>query len=220
MPFLRRGRAPAGAASLSRPSPGRWSTRLSRCPDRAGLHLFHDLGGFRDVSGHPGFGPVSLGAANIDHVVLTRRPRLVIDAKGTGAGTLTTDARGRGVLVQEDGTERPEPWLDTAKMHSAAAVLIRLTGLRGWPVWVDARCHGYDPQVLRARAFRPGGTICPSVTSIADPWDRVLAVPQPPGRPSAVAALCGISPAAGCHRIDGRADGLLVSVGPRRILGV
>ncbi len=161
---------------------------LSRRPDRAGLHLFHDLGGFRDVAGH-GFGPVSLGTANIDHVVLSGARWLVIDAKGTGAGTLTTDARGRGVLVQEDGAERPEPWLDTTKMRSAAAVLIRLTGLRGWPVWVSPDATGHDPQVLKARAFRYGGTIC----SIADVYggslDKVLPAPQPPADLDAVAML-------------------------------
>ena len=162
--------------------------RLSRRPDRAGLHLFHDLGGFRDVAGH-GFGPVSLGAANIDHVVLTGARWLVIDAKGTGAGTLTTDARGRGLLVQADGTERPEPWLDLAMMHSAAVVLTRLTGLRGWPVWVTPDATGHDPQVLKARAFKRGGTICSIGDVYAGSLDTVLPLPQPPAASDAVAAL-------------------------------
>ncbi|MGH3254829.1 MAG: hypothetical protein ACRDOU_05365 [Streptosporangiaceae bacterium] len=51
---------------------------LTDRPDSAGLHLFHDLGGFRSVAGH-GFGPVSLGTANIDHVVLSGAGWLVID---------------------------------------------------------------------------------------------------------------------------------------------
>jgi hypothetical protein len=161
---------------------------LSRRPDRAGLHLFHDLGGFRAVTG-PGRGPVGLGTANIDHVVLSGARWLVIDAKGTGAGTLTTDARGRGVLVQADGAERPEPWLDTTKMRSAAAVLIRLTGLRGWPAWVTPDATGHDPQVLKARAFRHGGTICSIGDVYSGSLDKVLPLPQPPADPDAVTAL-------------------------------
>ncbi len=82
---------------------------LSRRPDRAGLHLFHDLGGFRDVAGH-GFGPVSLGTANIDHVVLSGAQWLLIDAKGTGPGSsrLTPGAAGSssgltGPRIRSDG---------------------------------------------------------------------------------------------------------------------
>ena len=161
---------------------------LSRRPDRAGLHLFHDLGGFREVAGH-GFGPVSLGPANIDHVVLTGARWLVIDAKGTGAGTLTTDARARGLLVQADGTERPEPWLDLAMMHSAAAVLTRLTGLRGWPVWVTPDVTSHDPELLRARAFRRGGTICSISDVYSGSLDKILPPPQPPASPASVEAL-------------------------------
>lgn len=97
---------------------------------------------------------MSLGAANVDHVVLSGARWRVIDAKGTGAGTLTTDARGRGLLIQADGAQRPEPWLDLVVMHSIAAVLARLTGMRGWPVWVTPDATSHDPQVLRARAFR------------------------------------------------------------------
>jgi hypothetical protein len=81
---------------------------LAGRPDCAGLHLFHDLGGFRDVAGH-GYGPVSLGSANIDHVVLSGGQWLLADAKGTAAGILTTDARGRGLLIQADGAERSQP---------------------------------------------------------------------------------------------------------------
>ena len=150
--------------------------------------MFHDLGGFREVAGH-GRGPISLGAANIDHVVLSGAHWLVIDAKGTGAGTLTTDARGRGQLVRADGTERPEPWLDLAGMHSAAAVLSRLTGLRGWPVWVTPDATSYDPEVLKARAFRRGGTICSIGDVYGGSLDEVLPMPQPSADPAAVAAL-------------------------------
>jgi hypothetical protein len=161
---------------------------LSRRPDCAGLHLFHDLGGFRDVAGH-GYGPVSLGKTNIDHVVLSGAQWLLIDAKGTGAGVLTTDSAGKGVLIRADGTAEPQRWLDSARERSAAGILVRLTGLRGWPVWVlpDATAHG--PAMTKARAFRTGGTI----TNISDVYggslDEVLAAPQPPADPEAVAAL-------------------------------
>ena len=66
--------------------------------------MFHDLGGFRNVAGH-GLRPVSLGSTNIDHVVLSGARWLLVDAKGTGAGTLTLDTLGRGVLIQADGTK-------------------------------------------------------------------------------------------------------------------
>jgi len=163
----------------------RW---LSGRPDSAELHLFHDLSGFRDVAGH-GFGPVSLGTANIDHVILSGAGWLVIDDKATAAGTLTTDDRGRGVLIEENGARRPEPWLDSTKMRSAAAILVRLTGLRGSPVWVTPDATRHDPGVLEARAFRYGGTIC-SIGEVAAGFlaDR-LPVPQPPAAPCVVAAL-------------------------------
>jgi hypothetical protein len=170
----------AAAAALEH-----WLTRRRDC---AGLHLFHDLGGFRDVAGH-GYGPVSLGTANMDHVVLSGAGWLLVDAKGTGGGTLTIDARGRGVLVQADGAERPEPWLDNSKMYSAAGVLMRLTGHRGCAVWVVPDATRLDPGVLKARAFRYGGTIC----SISEVRNGRLAerfpVPQPPADPEVVTAL-------------------------------
>ncbi len=161
---------------------------LSRRPDCGGLQLFHDLGGFRDVAGH-GYGPVSLGRTNIDHVVLSGARWLLIDAKETAAGTLTTGAAGKGVLIQADGTERPEPWLDNTKMNSAAGILVRLTGLQGWPLWVVPDATKYDRGVLKARAFRHGGSICTISEVYGGSLDEVLAVPQRPAGPEAVAAL-------------------------------
>jgi hypothetical protein len=161
---------------------------LSGRLDCAGLHLFHDLGGFRDVTGC-GLPPLSLGTANIDHVILSGGRWLVVDAKGTAPGTLTTDGAGRGVLIEPDGSRRAEPWLDNTKMRSAAGVLVRLTGLRGWPVWVVPTATKHDPEVLKARAFRPGGAIC-TISDVYDgALDQVLAVPQPPADPAAVVAL-------------------------------
>ena len=161
---------------------------LSRRADCAGLHLFHDLGGFRDITGH-GLPPVSLGTANIDHVILSGARWILVDAKGTGAGTLTTDSAGKGVLIQQDGSSRPEPWLDNTKTRSAAGILVRLTGLRGWPVWVVPDATGHDPGVLKARAFAPGGAICTISDVYSGSLDQVLAVPQPPADPAGVAAL-------------------------------
>jgi hypothetical protein len=167
---------------------------LSRRPDRSGLHLFHDLGGFRDVAGH-GFGPVSLGSTNIDHVILSGYQWLMVDAKGTGAGTLTTDARGRGVLIRADGTAQPEPWLDSTKARSAAGVLARLTGLRGRPTWIVPDVTATDdPEVLKARAFKYGGIICPISEVYGAELDKVFPVPQPPATPDAVAALARYLP--------------------------
>jgi len=162
---------------------------LSRRPDRSGLHLFHDLGGFDAVTGF-GWGPLSLGSANMDHVILSSQRWVLVDAKGLGAGTLTTDARFCGILIQQDGTELLQRWMDVRTERSAAGVLVRLTGLRGWPVWVLPDVTTLDVDKLpAARAFRAGGT----VTQIADIYAgglvKVLRVPQPPADPAIVAAL-------------------------------
>jgi hypothetical protein len=175
---------------------------LARRPDCAGLHLFHDLGGFRNVAGH-GLRPVSLGSTNIDHVVLSGARWLLVDAKGTGAGTLTLDTLGRGVLIQADGTERPEPWLDSTRTRAGAGVLVRLTGLRGWPVWVVPDATKHDPEVLKARAFGPGGAICTISDVYSGELDKVLDVPQPPADPDAVAALARYLSAAPASAAEG-----------------
>jgi hypothetical protein len=161
---------------------------LSRRPDCTGLHLFHDLSGFRNVTGH-GLPPVSLGTANIDHVILSGARWLLVDAKGTAAGTLTTDSAGKGVLIKPDGSTYPEPWLDNTRTRSAAGVLVRLTGLRGRPVWVVPDATKHDREVLRARAFGPGGAICTIGDLYEGSLDELLATPQPPADPDAVAAL-------------------------------
>jgi hypothetical protein len=74
-------------------------------------------------------------------------------------------------------------------MNSAAGILLRLTGLQGWPVWVVPDATRYDPEVLKARAFRYGGTICTISEVYSGSLDEVLPVPQPPADPLAVAAL-------------------------------
>ena len=73
---------------------------LADAPDH--YHLLHDLTGFGTVAARPdlGLGPMDVGGANIDHVVLTGAGWLMVNAKGTGKGTLRLDERGCGVLVQ------------------------------------------------------------------------------------------------------------------------
>jgi hypothetical protein len=133
---------------------------------------------------------MSLGTANIDHVVLSGAQWLLVDAKGMGAGTLTLDARGCGMLIRPDGAVQPQQWLDSGKARAAAGVLFRLTGLRGWPVWVLPDATTLGPRITEARVFGAGGG---TVTQISDIYSRslddVLPVPQPPADPDVVAAL-------------------------------
>ena len=162
---------------------------LSRRPDSAGLHLFHDLGGFRDVAGH-GLPPVSLGTANIDHVILSGARWLLVDAKGTAAGTLTTDSVGKGVLIQADGSKRPEPWLDNTRTRSAAGVLVRLTGLRGWPVWVVPTARSTTRRFSRRGPSGPAEPSAPSATCTTGRWIRYWPS-RGPGSRRGSRAVCG-----------------------------
>ena len=93
------------------------------------------------------------------------------------------------MLIQPDGSTRPEPWLDNGKTRSAAGGLVRLTGLRGWPVWVVPDGTKNDPGVFKSRAFRDGGSICTIGDVYDGSLDQLLAAPQPPADPAAVAAL-------------------------------
>jgi hypothetical protein len=132
----------------------RWLT------DRAEpAHLFHDLTGFCGVEGND-LPPVSLGNANIDHVILTGVGWIMVNAKGCGAGTLGTDQQGRGILSQPGGTVKRQGWLDSRESYSHAGVLVRLTGLRGYPVWlVPDATDTSDPSLPGARCLRLGGAI-------------------------------------------------------------
>jgi len=58
-------------------------------------------------------------------VVLAGAQWLLIDSKGMGAGTLTTDLDGRGVLIRADGTAEPQKWLNSRAERSAAGILAR-----------------------------------------------------------------------------------------------
>jgi hypothetical protein len=126
---------------------------------RGACHLFHDLTGLEAVSGH-GYGPMGLGAGNIDHVILDAEMAVTIDAKGIGGGKLTVDDQGHGVLIRPDGSCVPQPWMDTRRNYSYVAVMYRLTGLPGHLVWVVPAAVDLDEHALgRARCFADGGSI-------------------------------------------------------------
>jgi nuclease-like protein len=130
----------------------RW---LARRSDE--VHVFHDLVGLNNVSG-AGLKPLSLGGSNIDHLVLTGDGWLMIDAKGCGAGSLQVHD-GKGVLMRDDGTSTPQPWMDDRTAYSRAGVPYRLTeGKGGAAVWVLPRVTTYDhPSFQRARFLSRGG---------------------------------------------------------------
>jgi hypothetical protein len=147
--LLKDGARKYGAADASR---GRFIERavaralehwLSRRPDCARLHLFHDLRGFHAVTGH-GYGPISLGTANIDHVVLSGAQWLLIDAKGNGCRDLDDRlARPRGAY--------PCRWdLRAAGMarQSDGAVSCRGPRAHDGPSWLAGvgAAGRYDPQ--------------------------------------------------------------------------
>ena len=164
----------------------RW---LASRPDAASFHLFHDLGDFNNVSGH-GYGPMSLGTLNIDHLVLSGAGCLIIDAKGTGAGTLTVNDQGRGVLRRPDGTERPEPWMDKVKTKAVIGAVFRVLGFGGHPVWVLPDVTILDQENLsKARVFRYGAHICSVSEVYSGELDQFFPGPQPPAAPAEVVAL-------------------------------
>ena len=129
----------------------RW---LANRPDD--VHVFHDLVGLNDIRG-AGLRPLSLGGTNIDHLVLTSDGWLMIDAKGCGAGDLQVHD-GKGVLVREDGTRTPQPWMDDRAAYSRAGIPYRLTeGKPGSAVWVLPRATTYGhPSVHKARFLSRG----------------------------------------------------------------
>ena len=164
----------------------RW---LAGRPDAGSFHLFHDLGNFNNVSGH-GYGPMSLGRLNIDHLVLTGAACVMVDAKGTGAGVLAVNDQGRGVLRLPDGTERPEPWMDKAKTKAVMGVLCRVVGFAGHPVWVLPDWTVPDPDsITTARVFRYGAYICNVSEVDAGGLDQFFPGLQPPADLAEVAAL-------------------------------
>ncbi|HZE16337.1 MAG TPA: hypothetical protein VE197_11830, partial [Mycobacterium sp.] len=103
---------------------------------------------------------LNLGTTNIDHLLLTGAGWAMIDAKGCGAGTLQTNERGKGILVDPAGKIRPQPWMDDAHSYSRAGIPYRLTeGKPGWLVWVLPETIQYDRSVLKARFIQRTGSV-------------------------------------------------------------
>jgi hypothetical protein len=70
-------------------------------------------------------------------------------------------------------------------------------------VWVVPDATKHDPEVLKARAFGPGGAICTISDVYSGELDKVLDVPQPPADPDAVAALARYLSAAPASAAEG-----------------
>jgi len=124
------------------------------------VHVFHDLVGLNGVSAIRNLAhlssrqrkPLSLGTMNIDHLLLAGGTWLLIDAKGCGAGDLQVRAR-KGLLVQSDGTEVPQPWMNKRANYSQLGVVFRLTeGKSGGAAWVVPRTTTHhSPSIVQAR---------------------------------------------------------------------
>jgi hypothetical protein len=157
------GRSIATAAAKYRPGDARRGAWFEGITGRAlerwlatrsdEVHLFHDLGGFRNVAGH-GYKPLSLGTANLDHVILTASGWVLVNAKGCGAGSLGLDENGNGTLTKADGSVQPQGWLDDGRSYSQMGVLVRLTGLTGCAVWLLPDATEIDPALAHARCAR------------------------------------------------------------------
>ncbi|WP_152990674.1 nuclease-related domain-containing protein [Sphaerimonospora mesophila] len=155
------------------------------------FHLFHDLEGLNQVRG-AGMKPLSLGSANIDHVVLTGATWLIIDAKGCGAGTLGLDTDGKGMLVKADGTAVPQRWLDDRRAYSRGGIIYRLTGgLRGGTAWIVPDTTLLHPSIKHATCSTPGkgGPVLPMRAITDGYFDRYFPAPQPAADPAHIEAL-------------------------------
>lgn len=82
---------------------------------------------------------MTIGDANIDHLILSGSGFVAVNAKSSTAGTLTTDERSCGVLVHEDGSTRPAPWLNSRRDYSALGIVVRLTCLPGTTLWLASK---------------------------------------------------------------------------------
>lgn len=163
---------------------------LAGRPDE--VHVFHDLVGLNNVIG-AGLKPISLGGSNIDHLVVTGGDWLMIDAKGCGAGSLQVHD-GKGVLVREDGSRSPQPWMDDRKAYSRAGVPFRLTeGKGGVAIWVVPQATAYDhpsfptARFLAHRNARLG--VLNDAEVAAGELDAELPVPAAPADPRDVDRL-------------------------------
>jgi hypothetical protein len=172
------------------------------------VHVFHDLVGLNDISGAR-LGPVSLGGTNIDHLILTGRRWLMIDAKGCGAGSLRVHA-GKGVLVRGDGTHASQPWMDDRTAYSRAGIPFRLTeGKAGLAVWVVPQATAYsDPSVVQARFLTRCGqcTVLNDAEVRAGELDALLPPPADSADPRDVERLLAYVSAPDVeYRLDPRA---------------
>ncbi|MFI6883857.1 nuclease-related domain-containing protein [Streptosporangium canum] len=162
----------------------RW---LTSRPDH--FDLFHDLTGFHQVRG-AGLKPLSLGSANLDHVVLTGATWLIIDAKGCGAGTLGVDSGGNGMLVKPNGTAVPQKWLDDGRAYSRAGIIYRLTdGMRGQTAWIVPDTTLLHPSVQQAACSTRGGIVLPMRALTDGYFDRYFPAPQSAADPAHIEAL-------------------------------
>lgn len=157
---------------------------LDNRPDRC--HLFHDVVDLAHVDG-AGLKPLRLGAYNIDHVVLTGTMWLLIDAKGCAMGRLGV-RDGRGVLVKQDGTAMPQPWLDHNRTYTLAGALYRLTEEKaGALAWVVPDGTSLDASLADAQAFSRGSSYVLTAAEVrAGELDQVLTIPAKAADPGDV----------------------------------
>lgn len=159
------------------------------------VHVFHDLVGLNNlasVNPKRKLKPVSLGGSNIDHLVLAGDDWLMIDAKGCGAGSLEVH-QGKGVLVREDGTRSPQPWMDDHEAYSRAGAPFRLTDKGGVAVWVVPQTTAFDhTSFLTARFLdHKKARLCVLTDAEVDAGalDAELPVPAAPADPRDVERL-------------------------------
>jgi hypothetical protein len=155
------------------------------------IHVFHDLTNFHDVKG-ANLTAVGLGQTNIDHLLLTGRGWVMLDAKGCGAGTLQVDDEGKGILVDTAGNVRPQPWMDDLHSYARAGIAYRLTGGKtGVPVWVLPEQTHYDESIAEARFAERGATILNIAELAQAALDELapLAFPAPEADPQDIARL-------------------------------
>ena len=108
----------------------------------------------------------------------------MLDATGVGAGKLTIDDEGKGILIDPSGAIRPQPWMDSAKAYSSAGVLYRLTGgCAGVMGWVIPDETSFDENALEAR-FAQRGAVLLNLADVEAGFLDQLMVVSPPAAPA------------------------------------
>lgn len=163
---------------------------LSRRPEP--VHVFHDLSGLATTA-PTGGRTLNLGTTNIDHVILTGRGWIMLDAKGVSPGQLRVE-HDQGVLLTPDGQRRPQPWLDDGRAYSRAGCLFDLTrGKAGVMAWVVPDEVDYThPSVRTAGCFRENSlllTLSELAHGALEQISDLLPVPYRPADPRDIAAL-------------------------------